>query len=113
MYQYLVFWVLFASAHALFQVPRLDSINWSAWNNTHGNTTYRSEHGMITRFGEDYRVQGVNFNGIESDCRAPLGLWERDLGFFLDFLVETGFNSIRVRSRLRSRRTWNCLCRTV
>jgi hypothetical protein len=41
-------------------------------------------------------IRGVNFNGIESNCKAPLGLFDKPLTFFYDFLVENDFNAIRI-----------------
>jgi hypothetical protein len=51
---------------------------------------------VVTRHGEDYPTQGTNFSGTESDCRAPLGLWEKSLEYFLGFVADNGFTSTRV-----------------
>jgi endoglucanase len=60
------------------------------------NTTWRVENNMTTLNGAPYPIQGANFHGIESDSHAPLGLFDKPLSFFLDFLQEQGFNSLRL-----------------
>jgi hypothetical protein len=86
-----------SNAVSLLTPPSLLSVDWSTWNNTRGDKlTWRSENGMITKNGTPYAVQGINYNGIESGCGAPLGLFDKPLSFFLDTAANNGFNSIRL-----------------
>ncbi len=41
-------------------------------------------------------LKGINFHGMESDCRVPHGLWKNSLTSYLDVLQNMSFNAIRV-----------------
>jgi endoglucanase len=55
---------------------------------THDNALY---------YGDSvFRLKGVNWNGIESDCRAVHGLWENPIDFYMDILQAHAFNALRL-----------------
>lgn len=57
---------------------------------------WTSQHCRVFYGDAPYFIKGVNWNGIESDCCVPHGLWQNSLSFYLDLLVDHGFNSLRV-----------------
>lgn len=57
---------------------------------------WRSRGGKLY-YGDDvFELKGVNWNGIESDCRVVHGLWENPLDFYMDILEAYRFNAIRL-----------------
>lgn len=57
---------------------------------------WRTAGNELTRGGEVFKLKGINWNGVESDCRAVHGLWEHGLDHYLDVLVQHRFNAVRV-----------------
>ena len=45
---------------------------------------------------ETFRLKGINWNGVESDCRVVHGLWENSVDFYLDLLTLHDFNALRI-----------------
>lgn len=43
-----------------------------------------------------YRIRGVNWHGIETNCKVPHGLWLNKVSFYLDILNANKFNSVRL-----------------
>ena len=35
-----------------------------------------------------YRIRGVNWHGIETNCKVPHGLWLNKVSFYLDILKQ-------------------------
>ncbi len=46
--------------------------------------------------GQEVRLTGVNWFGLETDTFAPHGLWQRNYGDMLDQIAAAGFNTIRI-----------------
>jgi endoglucanase len=46
--------------------------------------------------GQEVRITGVNWFGLETDTYAPHGLWARNYGDMLDQIAAAGFNTIRL-----------------
>ncbi|NDE13772.1 hypothetical protein EBZ80_02465 [bacterium] len=44
----------------------------------------------------EYRIKGINWFGLETECRCVHGLWIHDTAHYMDLLRAWGFNSIRV-----------------
>ena len=57
---------------------------------------WRTADNAVTRGGEGFRLKGINWNGIESDCRIVHGLWEHGLDHYLDILEKHRFNAVRL-----------------
>jgi endoglucanase len=57
---------------------------------------WRTAHNALYRGAEAFRLKGINWNGIESDCRVVHGLWEHPLGHYMDVLQEHRFNAVRL-----------------
>jgi endoglucanase len=51
---------------------------------------------LIDSAGEEVRLTGVNWFGLETSVFAPHGLWSRNWQEMLDQIVATGFNAIRL-----------------
>lgn len=45
---------------------------------------------------ETFHLKGINWNGVESDCRVVHGLWENSVDFYLDILSVHEFNALRI-----------------
>lgn len=43
-----------------------------------------------------YIVRGVNWHGMETNCKVPHGLWLNPMTFYMSVLSENDFNSIRL-----------------
>jgi endoglucanase len=71
---------------------------WDTWKFRYSNVKdeWKTVNGTIYRNNQSFLIRGTNFNGIESGCRVPLGLSDKPLKFFLDFLEDYQFNSIRI-----------------
>lgn len=69
---------------------------WSNWRPKNSTSVWRSYNKSIYRNNEIYKIKGINLNGLESDCVAPLGLWEYSLEDYFDILHQYGFNSVRL-----------------
>ena len=50
----------------------------------------------LVREGQPFRIRGISFNGMETDCHAPMGLWSKPLSFFFDVLRDHKFNALRI-----------------
>ncbi|HLH74703.1 MAG TPA: cellulase family glycosylhydrolase, partial [Chloroflexota bacterium] len=46
--------------------------------------------------GNEVRLTGLNWFGMETDTLAPHGLWQRPYGAMLDQIVEAGYNCLRL-----------------
>lgn len=57
---------------------------------------WSSANRAITYKGQPFVVKGLAMNGIESDCRVPLGLDRRPLSWHMDQLQSLGFNVLRL-----------------
>lgn len=73
-----------------------DAEYWKQWAPSKSNTTWRTCDRKIIHNEKPFYVKGVNLNGIESACVAPLGLWDHSLSYYLDFMIEHKFNAIRL-----------------
>jgi len=51
---------------------------------------------LIDGAGQEVRLTGVNWFGLETSVFAPHGLWTRNWEEMLDQIVATGFNAIRL-----------------
>jgi endoglucanase len=51
---------------------------------------------LIDAAGQEVRLTGVNWFGLETSNFAPHGLWARNWGDMLDQIVSVGFNSLRL-----------------
>ncbi|MBV9580151.1 MAG: glycoside hydrolase family 5 protein [Chloroflexi bacterium] len=51
---------------------------------------------LLDAQGNEVRITGVNWFGLETDAFAPHGLWARNYGDMLDQMAATGFNTIRL-----------------
>jgi endoglucanase len=51
---------------------------------------------LLNAQGQEVRITGVNWFGLETDAFAPHGLWARNYGDMLDQMVGAGFNTIRL-----------------
>lgn len=60
------------------------------------STTWRTLNGTILHDDEPFYIRGINLNGFESRCGAPLGLWDHSVADYLDIARSHEFNSIRV-----------------
>ncbi len=61
-----------------------------------GTPTWRTKNARIEYRGRPVQLKGINFHGIETDCRVPHGLWFHNLDYYLDLLQSHHFNAIRV-----------------
>lgn len=52
------------------------------------NLTWTSERGAILLNGRQFHLKGVNWFGMETDTRAPHGLWAVPLKDVIDFLAD-------------------------
>lgn len=59
-------------------------------------TSWQTRDRTLFYRGNDVKIKGINFHGMETDCRVPHGLWKNSLTFYLDLLQENGFNAIRI-----------------
>lgn len=59
-------------------------------------TTWSTSNRVVTHEGRPLVIKGVAMNGIESDCRVPLGLDRRPLSWHFDTMKDSGFNAIRL-----------------
>lgn len=57
---------------------------------------WRSHDGKLFYGNDVFHLKGVNWNGIESDCRVVHGLWANSLDFYMDILETHRFNAIRL-----------------
>lgn len=69
---------------------------WDTWQLRLSQTRWKSHNNLITLDDEPFRVRGVSFNGIESECRCPLGLFTKPLSFFTTLLQSNGVNAVRL-----------------
>lgn len=94
------FRVVQACSYAIKEAPMSQMFNRSYWENWSLNVDtgpWQSKNRILYHNDAEFIVKGVNFNGIETtDCRAPLGLSERPLSFFFDFLQAQKFNALRI-----------------
>ena len=74
----------------------INDLRRSAPLSTTKNSTWSTQQGIIYHYQDPYYIRGVNFNGVESNCRVFLGLFDHPLSFFLDYLQHHDFNAIRV-----------------
>ncbi|HLZ28150.1 MAG TPA: glycoside hydrolase family 5 protein [Chloroflexota bacterium] len=51
---------------------------------------------LVDGQGQEVRITGVNWFGLETDTFAPHGLWARNYGDMLDQIAAAGFNTIRI-----------------
>jgi endoglucanase len=51
---------------------------------------------IVDANGNEVRITGVNWFGLETSNFAPHGLWSRGLGEMLDQIAASGFNTIRL-----------------
>jgi endoglucanase len=51
---------------------------------------------LLDAQGQEVRITGVNWFGLETNTFAPHGLWARNYGDMLDQIVAAGFNTVRL-----------------
>jgi endoglucanase len=51
---------------------------------------------LLDAQGQEVRITGVNWFGLETDTFAPHGLWARKYGDMLDQIAAAGFNTVRI-----------------
>src|ERR1700730_16439220 len=51
---------------------------------------------LVDAQGNEVRITGVNWFGLETDTFSPHGLWTRNYGEMLDQMVAAGFNTVRL-----------------
>ena len=75
-----------------------DNHYWDTWvfRKSNYNDTWKTIDKIIYYNNKPFKIKGTNFNGIESDCRVPLGFFTKPLDFFINFLVYNKFNSVRI-----------------
>jgi endoglucanase len=59
------------------------------WLQTHGSK-------IVDDHGNEVRLTGLSWFGLETANYAPHGLWSRSMGSMLDQIARLGYNSIRV-----------------
>jgi hypothetical protein len=71
---------------------------WNQWKPLYSNKndTWRTCNRIIFKNDVPITIKGINFNGIETNCRIPLGLIDNPLSYFINFLTEFKFNSVRI-----------------
>jgi endoglucanase len=60
------------------------------------NANWYTNNGSIYNNDKIYNIIGCNWNGIETECKVPHGLWLNPLEYYITFLKENGFNSVRI-----------------
>lgn len=45
---------------------------------------------------QEYNIRGINWFGMETNCRCPHGLWVHSTEYYMDLMRNQGFNSIRI-----------------
>jgi len=58
--------------------------------------SFTSESGALWVNGAQFQLKGASWFGFETSDNVVQGLWAQSYTFFLDFLVNNGFNAIRV-----------------
>ena len=51
---------------------------------------------LVNAQGQEVRLTGINWFGLETDAFAPHGLWARNYGDMLDQMVAAGINTLRL-----------------
>src|SRR5262249_26170556 len=51
---------------------------------------------LLDAHGNEVRITGVNWFGLETNTFAPHGLWARNYGDMLDQMASAGFNTVRL-----------------
>lgn len=51
---------------------------------------------IVDSQGQEVKITGVSWFGLETDVAAPHGLWSKNYKDILDVVVQTGFNTIRL-----------------
>lgn len=72
---------------------------WSSWNmkTSPRDAPWKTANGVLMYNDREFIVRGANLNGFESDgCRVLLGLADKPMAFFLDFLHTHQFNTLRI-----------------
>lgn len=57
---------------------------------------WSSRHGRLYYGSKPFQLKGINWHGMESDCRVVHGLWKHPLSFYLNIVESQEFNAIRV-----------------
>lgn len=57
---------------------------------------WASRHHRLYYGSDVFELKGINWHGMESDCRVVHGLWENPLDFYMDILKGQKFNALRV-----------------
>ena len=57
---------------------------------------YATADGKLYANGLEFRIKGVNWFGSENRAGPPQGLDKHDLDWYMKFLVDHGFNAIRI-----------------
>lgn len=78
------------------QEPPNDDTYWNTWKAPVSSTRWRTQDNQVIYKNQTFNTRGISFNGIEADCRAPLGLFDKPLSFFLDTTDSVGINAIRI-----------------
>ena len=63
------------------------SVNQSLWTTAHHQLVYKNEK---------FSLKGINWNGMESDCYVPHGMWLNPLQDYLDILKTQDINALRI-----------------
>jgi hypothetical protein len=71
-------------------------MDWDNWTPLPSNNTWRAANQTIFHKDKPFVVKGSSLNGFESGAQIILGLWNRPLSYYLDFLKTHGFNLVRV-----------------
>jgi endoglucanase len=83
-------WAVRSPAEAVCTSLR-GSNKWFAADNMWFSRNHRLYYGVNV-----FELKGINWHGMESDCRVVHGLWENPLDFYMDLLKTQNFNAIRV-----------------
>lgn len=77
--------------------PPIPPMVWfDHWAPVPSNTTWRTQNRRILYRGQPVILRGINFHGVESECRVTHGLWKHPLSFYMDLLQNHKFNAVRV-----------------
>lgn len=59
-------------------------------------TPWTSRNHQLYYGADAFELKGINWHGMESECRLVHGLWKNTLDFYLGLLREQKFNALRV-----------------
>ena len=64
--------------------------------NTPSTTHWRTANNQLVYKDQKFSLKGINWNGIESDCHVPHGMWINPLSVYTEILKTQDINAIRI-----------------